>query len=337
MKPFDLTTLGGRIAFARKAQKLTQAELAKLAGIGQSSIALLESGSTKAPLRALELAQALQVSLEWLLHGESPTPASLGESAPHPTQDSKLDSLAARLAFRREQCGLTQAQLAAKSGLSQATIGNLETGRNKGTKRILELALALHITPEWLIHGGSLNAAKGDALRRDLDVPTSEQCLEQAMQRLLGMQVVPADSVNPGRVVLPSALVRLPIIDWFDQALATPQQAHLRHLSRGDFPSPFKQSPSSFWMRVPTDVMSPEYHENDLILVDPELIARNSDDIVVREANGTPEFGRLRQTFDERYIEILNPLYPTRIKRLEESSLVVGVVNGMVRQPRARD
>lgn len=336
MKPFDLATLGGRIAFARKAQKLTQAELAKLAGIGQSSIALLEGGSTKTPQRALELAQALQVSLEWLLHGESPTPASLSESALHPIQDSKLDSLAARLAFRREQCGLTQAQLAAKSGLSQATIGNLETGRNKGTKRILELALALHITPEWLIHGGSLNAAKGNALRRDLGVPTSEQRLEQAMQRLLGMQV-PADNVSPGRAVPPSTSVKLPIIDWFDQALATPHQAHLSHESRGVFSSPFKQSSSSFWMRVPTDVMSPEYQENDLILVDPELMARNSDDIVVRDANGTPEFGRLRQTFDGSYIEILNPLYPTRMKRLEEGSLVVGVVNGMVRQPRARD
>lgn len=337
MKPFDLATLGGRIAFARKAQKLTQAELAKLAGIGQSSIALLESGSTKTPQRALELAQALQVSLEWLLHGESPTPTSLSGSALHPTQDSKLDSLAARLAFRREQCGLTQAQLAAKSGLSQATIGNLETGRNKGTKRILELALALHITPEWLIHGGSLNAAKGNALRRDLDVPTSEQRLEQMMQRLLSMQVVPTDSVSPGRAVTTSTSVKLPIIDWLDQTLATPHQAHLSHESRGVFSSPFKQSPSSFWMRVPTDVMRPEYQENDLILVDPELIARNGDDVVVRDADGTLEFGRLRKALDGRYIEILNPIYPTRMKQLEEDSLVVGVVNGMVRQPRARD
>lgn len=335
MKPFDLATLGGRIAFARKAQKLTQAELAKLAGIGQSSIALLESGSTKTPQRGLEIAQALQVSLEWLLHGESPIPSTLSELAPPPTQDLKLGSLAARLAFRREQCGLTQAQLAAKSGLSQATIGNLETGRNKGTKRILELALALHITPEWLIHGGSLNAAKGNALRRDLGVPTSEQRLEQAMQRLLSMQAVPA--APPERAVPTSTSMKLPIIDWFDHALATPQHAHLSHESRGGFPSPFEQSPSSFWMRVPTDVMSPQYQENDLILVDPELIARNSDDIVVRDANGTPEFGRLRQTFDGRYIEILNPLYPTRMKQLEEDSLVVGVVNGMVRQPRARD
>ncbi|WP_394561059.1 helix-turn-helix domain-containing protein [Aquipseudomonas alcaligenes] len=337
MKPFDLTTLGGRIAFARKAKKLTQAELAKLAGIGQSSIALLESGSTKAPQRALELAQALEVSMEWLLHGESPTPANSSESATPPTQDSKLASLATRLAFRREQCGLTQAQLADKSGLSQATIGNLETGRNKGTKRILELALALHVTPEWLLHGGNLNEAKKNALGLDLGVPSSEQRLEQAMQRLLSMQVAPVENEGRGKASPINTSVKLPIIDWFDQALATPQQAHLSHESRGAFSCPFKQSPSSFWMRVPTDVMSPEYQENDLILIDPELIARNSDDVVVRDANGTPEFGRLRQTFDGRYIEILNPLYPVRMKRLEEGSMVVGVVNGMVRQPRARD
>lgn len=335
MTPFDLKTLGGRIAYARKALDLTQSELAKRAGIGQSSIALLESGSTKAPKRALVLAKALQVPLEWLMHGETvePTELRLGTT---PVPEKRYATFASRLTLRREQIGLTQAQLAAKSGLSQATVGNLETGRNKGTKRILELAQALHVTPEWLLHGGSLEQAKGDALRRDFGVPSQEQLREQTMHRILSMQVTPTENTSATATASLDSPAMLPILDWYDEALANPEQAHQSHLKRGFFPSPFQHSQTAFWMQVPTDVMEPEYLENDLILVDPELTTRNGDDIVILDPIGRPGFGRLRQVFDNQYIEILNPSYPDRMHKLEAGALVVGVVNGLVRRPRAK-
>ncbi|PAV49362.1 hypothetical protein CK486_00895 [Pseudomonas sp. HAR-UPW-AIA-41] len=334
MNPFDLKTISGRIAFARKSLSLTQSELAKLAGISQSSIALLESGSTKVPKRALELASALQVPVEWLINGEGPVPTQIPED---PAQESvlavKQSSLASRLIIRREQCGLTQAQLAAKAGLSQATVGNLETGRNKGTKRILELAKALHVTPEWLLHGGNLEEAKGDALRYDMGVLSKEQQLEKMLQRFVNMQAEPtphnsAEAHNRLRL--------LPIIDWHDEALSSPESAHMSHLKRGFFNSPFSHSELAFWMRVPTDVMEPEYRENDLILIDPQLTACNGDDIVILNPHGGPGFGRLRHNFNNQYIEILNPSYPDRMLKLEENMRIVGVVSGMVRRPRAR-
>lgn len=115
-------------------------------------------------------------------------------------------SFAERLSFLREERQLTQAQLAAKSGLSQTTIGNLETGRNKGTKKILELANALQITPEWLIHGGNLAQAKG-AFRKDTGVLPAE---ETGPQHLLGLisraQMAPVveDEPETGRYTYPS-------------------------------------------------------------------------------------------------------------------------------------
>jgi len=82
MKAFDTTTLGGRIATARRARKLTQTDLANLVGINQSSIALLESGSSKSSHNAVELAQALMVPIDWLINGEGPDPfADTGEGA----------------------------------------------------------------------------------------------------------------------------------------------------------------------------------------------------------------------------------------------------------------
>lgn len=335
MKNIDTSTLGGRIASVRKAQKITQAELAKLVGIGQSSIALLESGSTNATHHAVALAQALQVPLQWLIHGKISETPDIGSTLPPPV--STQDTFVKRLISRREQCGLTQTQLAAKSGLSQATIGNLETGRNKGTKRILELAQALHVTPEWLLKGGSLSEATGAALRRAFAVPTKEQLYEQSIQRIISMEKTdthaPVEDLSAP--ILPVNTM-LPIISWHDKALFTPYEAHSSPTREGYFRSPFKQSRSAFWMRVTGDLMAPEYLENDLILVDPELTEQNNDDIVILDTKGKPGFVRLKKALNDSYIETLNPVYPDRVHKFENGSQVIGVVNGMVRRPPAR-
>lgn len=348
MKAFDTTTLGGRIATARRARKLTQADLAKLAGINQSSVALLESGSSKTSHNAVELAQALQVPVEWLLNGEASALSSdARDSEIHEeshdgitiTTPKSLDSFAERLAFLREERQLTQAQLAAKSGLSQATIGNLETGRNKGTKKILELAKALHITPEWLIQGGNLNQAKGAYLRQDMGVLSAEENgRQQLISMLSGAIMAPEVEDEPALQVHiqsspPSRL--LPIISWINEALSSPSEAYLSHETEGWFLSPFEHSPEAFWMKISFDVMEPAYLHNDLILVDPAVSPQNNDDVVIRDARGIAGFGRLRQTLSERYLETLNPKYPDRMHRLDESVLIVGTVTGLVRQRRA--
>lgn len=352
MKAFDTTTLGGRIATARMARKLTQAELAKLAGINQSSVALLESGSSKTSHNAVELAQALQVPVEWLLNGEASALSSdARDSESHEesheeshdgiviTTPKSLDSFAERLAFLRDEHQLTQAQLAAKSGLSQATIGNLETGRNKGTKKILELAKALKITPEWLIQGGNLNQAKGAYLRKEMNVLSQEENRRAVLANLLNNAIMAPEvedepalqahktSSSPSRI--------LPIISWCNEALSTPREAHLSDKTLGEFMSPFEQSPEAFWMKISDDVMEPAYLHDDLILVDPVITHQNNDDVVILDARDNSGFGRLRKTLSGTYLETFNPKYPNRMRLLDESVLIVGTVIGLVRQFRA--
>ena len=348
MKAFDTTTLGGRIATARRARKLTQTDLANLAGINQSSIALLESGSSKSSHNALELAQALMVPIDWLINGEGPDPfADKGEGATQTesgecivlTTEKTLASFAERLTFLREERQLTQAQLAVKSGLSQATIGNLETGRNKGTKKILELANALQITPEWLIHGGNLAQAKGAFFRKDLGVLPAEETGPQHLKGLfssakLAPVVEAAPEPQPG-IPFPPQSRKLPIISWVNEALSTPNETHLNHQAEGWFLSPFEHSPKAFWMRVCFDQMEPHYLVGDLILVDPTVTPNNNDDVVVRDARDITDFGRLCQTPSAKYLEIFNPKYPEKMLRLDENTVTVGTVMGLVRQRRA--
>jgi phage repressor protein C with HTH and peptisase S24 domain len=62
-----------------------------------------------------------------------------------------MDTFADRVRATRLERGMSQAQLATASGISQSTIAQIESSRNKGTKNIVELARALKVNPQWLL------------------------------------------------------------------------------------------------------------------------------------------------------------------------------------------
>lgn len=66
---------------------------------------------------------------------------------------SGMDTFAERLRAARRAAKLSQVQLAKKTGLSQTTISNIESGRNDGSREILQLAKALKVNAEWLLNG----------------------------------------------------------------------------------------------------------------------------------------------------------------------------------------
>jgi transcriptional regulator with XRE-family HTH domain len=65
-----MDTLASRLKTARKARGLTQASLAKLAGVGQSAIGNIESGKRGGLQSLTEIAMALNVNYLWLRDGE---------------------------------------------------------------------------------------------------------------------------------------------------------------------------------------------------------------------------------------------------------------------------
>ena len=62
--------VGARIVDARKEMGLTQEELAELAGVSQRSMQAYETGEVIPYRKMREIAQVLQVSPTWILHGE---------------------------------------------------------------------------------------------------------------------------------------------------------------------------------------------------------------------------------------------------------------------------
>lgn len=64
-----------------------------------------------------------------------------------------MKTLAERLTWARERKELTQAGLGKLAGVSQGTIGNLESGLRKEARRIVQIAAALNVDPLWLADG----------------------------------------------------------------------------------------------------------------------------------------------------------------------------------------
>lgn len=62
-------------------------------------------------------------------------------------------SFAERVKKRRIELELSQSALAKRARVSQGTIAQIELGVNQGTGKIVDLALALGVSPEWLLYG----------------------------------------------------------------------------------------------------------------------------------------------------------------------------------------
>lgn len=76
MRGVDPKVFGERVAKRRLELGLSQKDLGKLAGYSQQNIGVVESGSVKRPERVVyALAEAMQTTREWLLHGSGPKQA----------------------------------------------------------------------------------------------------------------------------------------------------------------------------------------------------------------------------------------------------------------------
>ncbi|WP_239954325.1 LexA family transcriptional regulator [Pantoea sp. Z09] len=65
----------------------------------------------------------------------------------------KMDTLSERLKQAMRYRGMSQASLAASAGLSQPSVWKITAGKSHTTKKLLDIARALEVSPDWLAHG----------------------------------------------------------------------------------------------------------------------------------------------------------------------------------------
>ena len=64
-----------------------------------------------------------------------------------------METFGERVKESRKKLGLTQKQLSKLSGMAQATLSDIERGKNEGSRDVVSLANALKVSAEWLING----------------------------------------------------------------------------------------------------------------------------------------------------------------------------------------
>lgn len=201
-----------------------------------------------------------------------------------------------RILERRTALGLSQAQLAEKSGVSQVTIQHLESGRNSTSKKLLDIARALGVTAEWL--------ASGEGPRRE------------------------ASNVQP--VSQQPESFRYPVISWvaagaWAEAVEPFPPGYSDRYEMSDYDS----KGVAFWLEVKGDSMtSPvgtSIPEGMLILVDTEAEAIPGKLVVAKLADSNEAtFKKLVEDGGRRFLKPLNPAYPTEM--CLEGCRIVGVV-----------
>lgn len=201
-----------------------------------------------------------------------------------------------RIHQRRTALGLSQQQLAERSGVSQVTIQHLESGRNATSKKLLEIARALGVTAEWL---GS------------------------------GQEAPPARSNVQSTHVLPESY-QYPVISWvaagaWAEAVEPFPPGYSDRYEMSDYDS----KGTAFWLEVKGDSMtSPvgtSITEGMLILVDPEAEAISGKLVIAKLSDSNEAtFKKLVEDGGRRFLKPLNPAYP--VEQCMEGCRIVGVV-----------
>lgn len=120
---------------------------------------------------------------------------------PHWDEIDCMESFGQRVKRLREARGMTQAELAKKSGMSgQAAIGNIENGNRSGSRNLAKLSAALMVNPYYLETGeGSETSWSHDAMEIaalfDAAPPEERPRLKRVFKAALG-PAVPDDEVE---------------------------------------------------------------------------------------------------------------------------------------------
>lgn len=164
---------------------------------------------------------------------------------------------AKRLKAARAHAGLTQEELAAKAGLKQSSIGDLES-KGHGSKRTATMAAACGVSALWLESGEGVMT------------PDEAAMLAQ----------------------LPSGIRRYPVLTS-SQAVARSEAVEGLE-SLGTEVSANDASVHAFFLQLAGNSMTPEFREGDRVLIDPDVTPRPGDYVAAKSGKNETLFRKYR-------------------------------------------
>ena len=215
-------------------------------------------------------------------------------------------SLAERVTIRRRHLGLTQSDLAKMIGVSQQAVERIESGATKSPRKIVFLASALQVRPEWLISGEGAQQGAPETLGQSTpDFPLAVASSSQKPIRDLPV-LGRAQGGSDGALVMEDGP-----IDWTYRPPA---------LDRVD---------DAFAVFVTGESMEPRYFAGDILYVHPSKPIRSGRHILIETRGHEGLIKRFdRWTDDELHLTQYNPAQTLSLKKSDvlRIMLVVGAM-----------
>lgn len=217
-----------------------------------------------------------------------------------PVQITGVKTIGERIKWARERVDLTQKQLADKAGVSQGTIGNLESGFRERPRALLNIAAALDLNPSWVETGKGAWSNKPDP---NVEEHASRGAVPRISWVQAGSWADVADPYQPGEAE-----------EWL--------------------PCPVKHGPRTYCLTVRGQSMfnpegRPSYAEGDIIFVDPDRDANHGDRVIVRlDDQQEATFKQLLIEDGRKLLKALNPNWPDRYMPINGNATICGVVIG---------
>lgn len=225
-----------------------------------------------------------------------------------------------RLKQARKESGLTQKALAAKSGIAQPTISEMESDKYQGSAFAAQLAAALGVNALWLANerGGKHEKNIPDA---SISAPNSGVIVKSPGEHRNTMGL---SNTEPSLAILG----QVPLISWDEARNWDPTMTPFRDDDTVRLlPCPAPHSASTFCIPNNTETMddgtASGYREGEILFVDPEVRLDPDRDVVVILPNGNMVFRRFKEDGEGPYLLALNG---RRIDRWEEGTIIRGVV-----------
>ena len=187
-----------------------------------------------------------------------------------------LESMGQRVAFARKYRGMTQHEVSALSKIAQSSLASLESGRNKGCRKVVGLAKSLNVSAQWIYSG-----------------ETNGKTVEEIL--LAGYSFNEFSSFNslPSHVDRQSDLskenaadgfdvkIGVKLLSWTTRSLLSPKTAYSKTIDdKRRFGMPCDYTDTAYLLQCPLVIKPIRINRGDHLLIEPEAIAKSGDLVI---------------------------------------------------------
>jgi len=201
-----------------------------------------------------------------------------------------MKAIGSILKTRRIAKGMTARQLAGIVGVSDAHIIYIEKGQRKATfEKLANIIRTLGLSVDEVLSG-------------------------------IGQNAFEARGLNVMR------LNRIPLVSWITAGSWAEVCGDYEPGDGGQWIDSDIAGPNVFALRVEGDSMEPEFHDGEILIVNPHTEALPGDFVVVRNSGGETAFKQLKLYGESWVLHPLNPRYEDHVLRRGEFHVIGKVV-----------